>query len=65
MDILILATIYLGTRQVNLREARDVKAPADLAGLKLRMPGGPDWLPSASPSAPRRRRWASPRSMSR
>jgi TRAP-type transport system periplasmic protein len=44
MDILILAPTYLGTRQVALRTAREVKAPADLAGLKLRMPGGPDWL---------------------
>jgi tripartite ATP-independent transporter DctP family solute receptor len=44
MDLLILAPTYLGTRQVALRTARDVKAPADLAGLKLRMPGGPDWL---------------------
>ena len=44
MDVLILAPTYLGTRQVALRTARDVKAPADLAGLKLRMPGGPDWL---------------------
>jgi tripartite ATP-independent transporter DctP family solute receptor len=44
MDLLILAPTYLGTRQVALRTAREVKAPADLAGLKLRMPGGPDWL---------------------
>jgi TRAP-type transport system periplasmic protein len=44
MDILILAPTYLGTRQVALRAVREVKAPADLAGLKLRMPGGPDWL---------------------
>ncbi len=44
MGIVILAMTYLGTRQVNLRAARDVKGPADLAGLKLRMPGGPEWL---------------------
>ena len=44
MDVLILAPTYLGTRQVALRAAKDVKAPSDLAGLKLRMPGGPDWL---------------------
>jgi tripartite ATP-independent transporter DctP family solute receptor len=44
MDIVILAPTYLGTRQVNLRTKRDVKGPADLAGLKLRMPGGPEWL---------------------
>lgn len=44
MEIVILAPTYLGTRQVNLRTKRDVKGPADLAGLKLRMPGGPEWL---------------------
>jgi TRAP-type C4-dicarboxylate transport system substrate-binding protein len=43
MDLLILAPTYLGTRQVALRAVREVKGPADL-GLKLRMPGGPDWL---------------------
>jgi tripartite ATP-independent transporter DctP family solute receptor len=44
MGVLILAPTYLGTRQVTLRTARDVKRPGDLAGVKLRMPGGPDWL---------------------
>jgi tripartite ATP-independent transporter DctP family solute receptor len=44
MGVVILAPTYLGTRQVNLRVARDVKGPADLAGVKMRMPGGPDWL---------------------
>ena len=44
MDITILSPIYLGTRQVNLREARAVKTPADLKGVKLRMPGSKEWL---------------------
>jgi tripartite ATP-independent transporter DctP family solute receptor len=44
MGIQIVATHYLGTRQVNLRQKRDVKAPADLAGVKMRMPAGPEWL---------------------
>jgi len=44
MGIEILATHYLGTRQVNLRQKRAVKTPADLAGVKMRMPGGPEWL---------------------
>ncbi|WP_353474895.1 sialic acid TRAP transporter substrate-binding protein SiaP [Salipiger sp. H15] len=44
MDVQILDTCYLGTRQLNLRKARDVKTPADLAGLKLRMPGSDAWL---------------------
>lgn len=44
MEVTPLATIYLGTRQVNLREARNVKTPADLKGVKLRMPGSKEWL---------------------
>ena len=44
MDVTILSTAYLGTRQVNLREARNVKVPADLKGVKLRMPGSKEWL---------------------
>jgi TRAP-type C4-dicarboxylate transport system substrate-binding protein len=39
MEVTPLATVYLGTRQVNLREVRNVKTPADLKGVKLRMPG--------------------------
>lgn len=44
MDLTVLAPIYYGTRQLNLREARQVKTPADLKGLKLRMPGSKEWL---------------------
>lgn len=44
MDILPLDICYLGTREVNLRSVRDVKTPADLAGVKLRMPGSEAWL---------------------
>ena len=44
MDITILSTCYLGTRQLNLREVRNVKTPADLKGIKLRMPASKDWL---------------------
>jgi TRAP-type transport system periplasmic protein len=44
MGIEIIATHYLGTRQVNLRQKREVKSPADLAGIKMRMPAGPEWL---------------------
>lgn len=43
MGIQIIDFIYLGTRQVNLRQFRDVKTPADLAGVKLRMPPGGGW----------------------
>jgi tripartite ATP-independent transporter DctP family solute receptor len=44
MEVTPLATVYLGTRQVNLREVRNVKTPADLKGVKLRMPGSKEWL---------------------
>ena len=44
MEVTLLTPIYLGTRQVNLREVRNVKTPADLKGLKLRMPGSKEWL---------------------
>jgi TRAP-type transport system periplasmic protein len=44
MEITVLSTAYLGTRQVNLREARPVRTPADLKGIKLRMPGSKEWL---------------------
>ncbi|SDI18905.1 sialic acid TRAP transporter substrate-binding protein SiaP [Alloyangia pacifica] len=44
MDVQLLDTCYLGTRQLNLRSARDVSTPDDLAGLKLRMPGSDAWL---------------------
>ncbi len=43
MEVTILAVGYLGTRQLNLRQYREVKTPADLAGIKLRMPGSKDW----------------------
>ena len=44
MDITVLSTLYLGTRQLNLREPRTVRTPADLRGVKLRMPGTKEWL---------------------
>jgi TRAP-type transport system periplasmic protein len=44
MDVTLLTPIYLGTRQVNLRDARNVKTPADLKGVKLRMPASKEWL---------------------
>lgn len=44
MDVTPLATVYLGTRQLNLRDVRSVKTPADLKGVKLRMPGSKEWL---------------------
>jgi tripartite ATP-independent transporter DctP family solute receptor len=44
MGIELLQVVYLGTRELGLREPRPVKTPADLAGVKLRMPGSKEWL---------------------
>lgn len=44
LGIVILDYYYAGPRIVNLRKARPVKVPADLAGVKLRMPGSPSFL---------------------
>lgn len=57
LGIQILDYYYAGPRIVNLREARNVKVPADLAGVKLRMPGSPSFLCLARPSAQIRCQW--------
>ena len=44
MGIQLLQAAYLGTRQVSLAQPRQVRTPADLAGVKLRMPGSKEWL---------------------
>jgi tripartite ATP-independent transporter DctP family solute receptor len=44
MDVQILAIGYTGSRQVGLRDAKVVKTPADLKGVKLRMPASKEWL---------------------
>jgi tripartite ATP-independent transporter DctP family solute receptor len=41
VGVVILETAYLGTRTVNLRTDKTVNVPADLAGVKMRMPPGP------------------------
>jgi TRAP-type transport system periplasmic protein len=41
--IKILANPYIGTRELNLRGDKKIETPADLAGIKLRMPGGEGW----------------------
>ncbi len=44
MGLHVLAPLYLGTRQLGLRTARKVQTPADLQGVKLRMPSSKEWL---------------------
>ncbi|TMH82535.1 MAG: DctP family TRAP transporter solute-binding subunit [Betaproteobacteria bacterium] len=44
LGIQLLQAVYLGTRQVSLAQPRSVRTPADLAGVKLRMPGSKEWL---------------------
>lgn len=46
LGVKLLAPMYLGRRQVNLRqsaEEKKVMTPADLAGVNLRMPGTDAW----------------------
>ena len=43
VEVHLVRSQYLGTRHVILRQPRDVKTPADMAGLKLRMPGSEAW----------------------
>ncbi|MGO1117379.1 TRAP transporter substrate-binding protein DctP [Rhodovibrionaceae bacterium A322] len=46
LGVKLLSVMYLGRRQVNLRQTKDeltVMTPADLAGVNLRMPGTEAW----------------------
>jgi len=43
MGIVVLAPAYYGTRHVNLKGDKKIEKPEDLAGIKLRMPGGEAW----------------------
>jgi TRAP-type transport system periplasmic protein len=43
LGIHIVTPVYYGTRQLNLKGDRRIETPADLAGVKLRMPGGDAW----------------------
>lgn len=39
----VLANPYIGTRHVNIRGDKKIMTPADMEGIKLRMPGGEGW----------------------
>lgn len=43
LGVKLLTVMYLGKRQLNLKGDRKVATPADLAGVKLRMPGTDSW----------------------
>jgi len=43
LGIQVITPVYFGSRNVNLRPDKQVKTPADLAGVKLRMPPGEFW----------------------
>ncbi len=43
LGIHILGPTYFGTRQVGLKPAKKINTPADMAGIKLRMPNGDAW----------------------
>src|SRR5262252_1136844 len=43
LGIELIRPVYFGARQVNLRTSRRINTPADMAGIKLRMPPGEFW----------------------
>jgi len=43
LKVKILAPVFFGTRQVGLKVKKKISTPADMAGIKLRMPPGDAW----------------------
>jgi TRAP-type C4-dicarboxylate transport system substrate-binding protein len=43
LGIQIITPVYFGARNVNLKPDKQIKTPADLQGIKLRMPPGEFW----------------------
>ena len=43
LKVRILGPTFFGTRQVGLKPKKKITTPADMAGIKLRMPGGEAW----------------------
>ena len=43
LGIQVITPVYFGTRNVNLKPDKQIRTPADLAGIKLRMPPGEFW----------------------
>ena len=43
LGVRVLGPTYFGVRQVGLKPDKKITTPADMAGIKLRMPGGEAW----------------------
>jgi TRAP-type C4-dicarboxylate transport system substrate-binding protein len=43
LGVKLLSVMYLGRRHLNLKPEKEIMVPADLAGIKLRMPGTDAW----------------------
>jgi TRAP-type C4-dicarboxylate transport system substrate-binding protein len=43
LGIQIITPVYFGSRSINLKPDKVIKTPADMAGIKLRMPPGEFW----------------------
>ncbi|HEX4233808.1 MAG TPA: TRAP transporter substrate-binding protein DctP [Caldimonas sp.] len=43
LEIEVITPVYFGARHVNLKPEKTIRTPADLAGIKLRMPPGEFW----------------------
>jgi TRAP-type C4-dicarboxylate transport system substrate-binding protein len=43
LGVKVLGPTYFGVRQVGLKPDKEIKTPEDMAGIKLRMPGGDAW----------------------
>jgi hypothetical protein len=61
LKVKILGPTFFGTRHVGLKGKKKINVPADLAGVKLRMPPGDTWQMLGRRSAPTPRPWPMPR----
>jgi TRAP-type C4-dicarboxylate transport system substrate-binding protein len=43
LGVRVLGPTYFGARQIGLKPDKEIRTPADMAGIKLRMPGGDAW----------------------
>ena len=43
LGVRVLGPTYFGARQIGLKPDKKISTPADMAGIKLRMPGGDAW----------------------